>query len=210
MAIWDHVCHSGIYVDNIRNLYKFLMIFNVIGLFNQLTVAQWVHCIWVHSCLYATFCCSFWIRKFLNIQDKTGKFKCDDISLPYNLVDDIMPGHVSIHETHPPLDLGWSTSHYNDVIMSAMASQITSLTIVYSTFHSSADQRKHQSSASLAFMRGIHRWAVNSPHKGPVTEKMFPFDDVIMLPMRTLVSLNDWLSCKEVNSSVPSMALFAL
>ena len=42
------------------------------------------------------------------------------------------------------------------------------------------DQRKHQSSASLAFMRGIHRWPVNSPHKGPLTRKMFPFDDVIM------------------------------
>ena len=63
----------------------------------------------------------------------------------------------------------------------AMASQITSLTIVYSNVHSGADQRKHQSSASLAFVRGIHRWPVNSPHKGPVTRKMFPFDDVIMI-----------------------------
>ena len=69
---------------------------------------------------------------------------------------------------------------YNDVIMSSMASQITSLTIVYSTVYSRADQRKHQSSASLAFVRGIHRWPVNSPHKWPVTRKMFPFDDVIM------------------------------
>ena len=40
--------------------------------------------------------------------------------------------------------------------------------------------RKHQSSASLVFVRGIHRWPVNSPHKGPVTRKMFPFDDVII------------------------------
>ena len=47
--------------------------------------------------------------------------------------------------------------HYNDVIMGAMASQITSLTTVYSTAYSDADQRKHQSSASLAFVRGIHR-----------------------------------------------------
>ena len=70
--------------------------------------------------------------------------------------------------------------HYNDVIMSAMASQITSLTIAYSTVYSVADQIKHQSYASLAFVRGIHRWPVNSPHKGPVTRKMFPFDDVIM------------------------------
>ena len=43
-----------------------------------------------------------------------------------------------------------------------------------------ADQRKHQSSASLAFVQGIHRGPVNSPHKWPVTRKMFPFDDVIM------------------------------
>ena len=61
-----------------------------------------------------------------------------------------------------------------------MASQITSLTFVYSTVYSGADQRKHQSSASLAFVWGIHRGPVNSPHKWPVTRKMFPFDDVIM------------------------------
>ena len=75
--------------------------------------------------------------------------------------------------------------HYGDVIMDAMAPQITSLTIVYSTVYSGADQRKHQGSASLGFVRGIHRWPVNSPHKGPVTRKMFPFDDVIMwnIPM---------------------------
>ena len=63
--------------------------------------------------------------------------------------------------------------------METIASQITSLTIVYSTV-SDADQRKHQSYASLAFVRGIQRLPVNSPHKGPVTQKMFPFDDVIM------------------------------
>ena len=64
--------------------------------------------------------------------------------------------------------------------MIAMASLITNFTIVYSTVYSGADQRKHQSSASLAFVREIHRWLVNSPHKGPVTRKMFAFDDVIM------------------------------
>ena len=57
---------------------------------------------------------------------------------------------------------------------------ITSLTIVYSIVYSVSDQRKHQSSASLAFVRGIHRWPVNSLHKWPVTREMFPFDDVIM------------------------------
>ena len=64
-------------------------------------------------------------------------------------------------------------THYDDVIMGAMASQIPSLTIVYSAFYSGADQRKHQSSASLV--------PVNSPHKWPITRKMFPFDDVFMI-----------------------------
>ena len=64
--------------------------------------------------------------------------------------------------------------------MGAMVSQITSFIIAYSTVYSGTNQRKHQSSASLALVRGIHRWPVNSPHKGPVTRKMFTFDDVIM------------------------------
>ena len=62
-------------------------------------------------------------------------------------------------------------THYNDVIMDLIASQITSLTIVYSAVYSGADRRKHQSSASLAFV------PMNSPHKRPETRKMFPFDD---------------------------------
>ena len=68
-----------------------------------------------------------------------------------------------------------------------MASEITSLTIVYSTVYSGTDQRKHQSSASLAFVWGIHRWPVNSPHKWPVARKMFSLDDVIMDVMRLCI-----------------------
>ena len=64
--------------------------------------------------------------------------------------------------------------------MSTMASQVTSLTIVYSTVYSGANQRKHDSSLSLVFVRGNHREPVNFPYKWPVTRKMFPFDDVIM------------------------------
>ena len=64
--------------------------------------------------------------------------------------------------------------------MDAISSQITSIIIVYSTVYSDTDQRKHQSFASLAFLRGIHRGPVNSPHKWPVTRKVFPFDDVIV------------------------------
>ena len=67
-------------------------------------------------------------------------------------------------------------SHYSDVMISMMASQITSVLIVNSTICSSANQRKYQISASLTSVRGINRWPGNSPHKGPVTWKMFPFD----------------------------------
>ena len=63
--------------------------------------------------------------------------------------------------------------------MSAMASQIIRVPIVYPTVGAGAEHRKHQRSASLAFVWGIHRSPVNSPHKRPATRKMFPFDDVI-------------------------------
>ena len=96
--------------------------------------------------------------------------------------------------------------HYNEVIMSAITSQITSLTIVYSTVYSGADQRKHQSSASLALVQGIHRGPVNSPHKGPVTRKMFPFDDVIMVSAE-LIGGTDPPSCFEVTRVSAAMVL---
>ena len=64
--------------------------------------------------------------------------------------------------------------------MGAMASQIIGRTIIYSTVYSGTDQRKHQSSALLTFVRGIHQWPVNFPHKWPVTRKILPFDDAIM------------------------------
>ena len=76
---------------------------------------------------------------------------------------DVIPNKLSTNK---------HTNHYSDVIMSVIASQ---------TVCPGANQRKYQRSASLAFVRGIHRWSVNSPHKGPVTRKMFPFDDVIMM-----------------------------
>ena len=83
-----------------------------------------------------------------------------------------LPGQTLIHDW-------WVSKRYNDVIMSAMASEIPSLTIFTQPFYSGTDERRHQSSASLAFVRGIHHWPVNSPHKGPVTWKIFPSDDVI-------------------------------
>ena len=87
-----------------------------------------------------------------------------------------------------------STLHYNDVIM---AYQITSLTIVCSTVYSGADPRKYQSSASLTFVRGIHRWPVNSSHKGPVMRKIFPFHGVIRTFMVVVtLSYHAWISLK--------------
>ena len=82
--------------------------------------------------------------------------------------------------------------------MGAMASQITSLTIVYSTVYSGTDEKWHQSSASLAFVRGICRWPVNSPHKGPVTRKMFLFDDVIMIVFYHIYVYRLYIDCTYV------------
>ena len=81
----------------------------------------------------------------------------------------------------------------SDVTMSTIASQITSLTIVYSTVYSGPDQTKYQSSASLAFVWGIQRGPVNSPHKWPVTRKMFTFDNVIMTCCICVVNRCLWI-----------------
>ena len=97
--------------------------------------------------------------------------------------------------------------HYNDVIMISMASQITSVSIVYSTVCSRADQRNHQSSAKLAFVRENHRWPVTSPYKEPVTRKIFPFDDVIMLISITHQYVN--ISQKSIKV-IPSWNLFEI
>ena len=66
----------------------------------------------------------------------------------------------------------WSNlEHYSDVIMGTMASQVTSLTIVYSTVYLGTDKKKHQSLASLALVRGIHRWILRT--KGQWRGKCF-------------------------------------
>ena len=91
--------------------------------------------------------------------------------------------------------------HYDDVIMTMLASHITSLTVVYSIVYSGVNIRKHQSSASLAFVLEIHRGPVNFPHKWPVTRKMFPFDDVIMhawFYMRQLVKRGNLPETKNI------------
>ena len=89
------------------------------------------------------------------------------------------------------------STHYNDVIISAIASHITSL-------YSDADQRKHQSSASLAFVWGIHRGQVNSPRKWPVTRKMLPFDDVIMYSKCETITINSKYAAVDAMSKQTS------
>ena len=73
--------------------------------------------------------------------------------------------------------------HYNGVIMPAIASQITSLTIVYSTVYPRHRSKKISKLRATGLCARNHWWPVNSPHKGPVTRKMFPFDDVIMMTL---------------------------
>ena len=99
--------------------------------------------------------------------------------------DDLRNQNISDNDSFLPDCPGLSTNtakiwHYGDVIMGAIASLITSVSIVCSTVWSGADQRKHQSCASLAFVRGIRWWTVDSPHKATVTRKMFSFVDIIM------------------------------
>ena len=79
-------------------------------------------------------------------------------------------------------------TYYSDVIMRVLASQISGVSIVYWTVGRSTKTSKPH---VTAFVRGIHRWPVNSRHKWPVTRKMFPFDDVIMLRWK-------WLSSSRV------------
>ena len=74
-----------------------------------------------------------------------------------------------ISDWHPAIP--WI--HYHDVIMGTIAFQITSLTTVYSTVYSGSDQRKHQSSASLAFVWGIHRDRWIPRTKGQLRGKCF-------------------------------------
>ena len=101
---------------------------------------------------------------------------------------------------------GWDfTHHYSDIIMSTRASQITSISIVYSTICSGADQREHQSSASLAFERGIHRWPVNSPHKGPVMWILFPFDDVIMIKLYIFLTSEWYIRASDFHNACPHL-----
>ena len=112
-----------------------------------------------------------WIAEVFNTQ------QCD-LVIPQSINDWRMLGlwNSLVFCTGSVIDgtsIDLNLTHSSDVIMSVMASQITSVSSVCLTVSSGANQRKYQSSASLAFVRGIHRWPVDSPHKGSVTRKMF-------------------------------------
>ena len=96
---------------------------------------------------------------------------------PFNYTDGFIARIVSTIHLKKVSEESIPLYHHSDVLMSAMASQITGVSTVYSTIVSG--ESKHQSSASLAFVRGIPWWPVNSLHKSPVTRKVFPFDGVI-------------------------------
>ena len=95
-------------------------------------------------------------------------------------------------------------------LMGAITSQITSLIIVYWIVNSGAGQSKHQISASLAFVRGIHQRLVNSPHKWPVTRKKFLFDHVIMVTKNISLDKIKWVSWNSWTRRCPGNILIVI
>ena len=160
-AIWAMWCHFSKKITNVQlhaQIYNtYLDEFNVIK-FNAPLTSQKMRV--VRNCFLKMYLFHAWKLRVINIT-VYGKF----------WLQSSVTQLISMNRLF---------RHINDAIMGAIASQITNLTIVYSTVYWGADQRKHQSPASLVFVRGINRWPVNSPHKWPVTRKMFPFDDVTM------------------------------
>ena len=112
--------------------------------------------VWANSC--CSGCSPLWEK---SLRNGTITWANDDLCLCRHM--------ISLGFSELTLTFTCFSHSYSDTIMSTMASQITSLTIFYSIVYSGADQRKFQSSALLAFVQGIRRWLLNSPHKGPVS-----------------------------------------
>ena len=137
---------------------------------------------------------SGWLRRnrylirmsYDNVIMSSGWHRLPSLSHPDEIVNFDFPHHavalqrfrnnVIITPAFDFLVICWFSIHYSDVIMSAMASQITGVSIVYSTVCLGSGQRKHQSSASLAFVKGSHWWPVQRASNA----EFFPFDDVII------------------------------
>ena len=134
------------------------------------------------------------LRPWSHISLRIYFFKPNGVVAPSIRIPEIysIPWHLNLNQ--PPV--------LRHITMGTIASQITSLINVYSTVYSGADQRNHESSASLAFVWGIHRRPVNSLHKWPVTRKMFPFDDVIKQKGLLFVHDVHWKVCIPLKQSV--------
>ena len=174
--IWAITQNWGNHAQITQNWVLHLFLRVVIYLFKLVDV--FVLCI-IRRCLF-TF--------YLIVLVRSASYGVSVVRIWYRILAHMVTSYADPKPTSEPIltyywwdlmEIWWK--HYSDVIMGAIASQITSLIIVYSTVYSDADRRKRQSSASLAFVWGIHMGPVNSLHKWPVTRKMFPFDDVIMI-----------------------------
>ena len=105
-----------------------------------------------------------WFRRLLLVDNKSNIVVNNILDEEEHLSMTVFVAIMILYTQYTPYNMH-TIMHYKDIIMGTMAYQITSLNIVYSTVYSGVDQRKHQSSASLAFVWGIHRGPVNSPHK---------------------------------------------
>ena len=160
------ITHWLFYVIHVYFCYSFIIYLFII----HLLINVYAYIIWCQMSLSYVFCCILMMSML---------FSATSTHLKWDLVMYCL--HCPILNTVFLLSLCcFCSSTLRWRHMGAIASQITSLMIVYSAVYSDADQRKRQSSASLAFVRGIHRGPVNSPHKWSVTRKMLPFEDVIM------------------------------
>ena len=112
--------------------------------------------------------------------------------------DFLSASEVALNDTHEKTAL-----HYSDIMMGAIASQITSPTIFYSTDYSDAEQRKRQTPRHWPLCGEFLPGTGEFPHKWPVTRKMFPFDDVIMIKHNNAQTCAKLLEC-SIKFQVPS------
>ena len=130
---------------------------------------------WRGALMFSLICA--WINGWVNNREagdwRRRRAHYDVIVMRYSTHSPVVCGMCAL-ESVDSIETKRS-EHDRGVIMSTKVSQITGVSIICLTVCLGEDQRKHQSSTSLAFVRGIHRWQVGSPHKGPVTRKMFPF-----------------------------------
>ena len=132
-----------------------LVIWDTIALI--MTSLWWIVCIWTLPCGFRKFFSNSLII-FPLVLCITKHCLPNVISCQSHICE--MYIICAINTFYAPCVLQKRTWHYSDVIMGAIKSQITSLTIICLTVYSDADQRKHQSSASLAIGAGNSSWCV--------------------------------------------------